>query len=72
MKGKEPEELMDKRIIKNKVAHFTIVGDELYMKMVLEGSPLTICVSNQEGRMIATSIHQGGGGTHQGARNLIR
>lgn len=55
---------MDRRVIRDKAVHFTLVGDELYRKSVLEGIPMRICVSSQEGRMIATSIHQGGGGAH--------
>lgn len=76
----ELEDPLEKRRIRNKVAHFTIVGEELYRKGLLEGSMITrrnysllrVGVSNQEGNMITRSIHQGRGGVHQGSKNLAR
>lgn len=49
-----------------------MVGKELYKKSVTKGSPLRVSVLDKEGRVIASSIHQGGGGAHQGARNVVR
>lgn len=72
LEEKEPEESFEKRRIKSKATHFMVIGEELYRKKPLEGNPLKICFSNQEGRVITKSIHQGGGGVHQGAKNMAR
>lgn len=58
MEEKSPIDLVEKRRIINKIAHVTVIGEELYNKSLQEGSPLKIYVSEEEGEMIKKSIHE--------------
>lgn len=66
-----PIDPIERRKAKSKVAHFVVIGDELYKKSLHEGSPLRICISEEEeGHSVLQSIHSGRGGAQQGSRKL--
>lgn len=41
-----------------------MVEEELYKRDLLEGAPLKACVTNEKGKTIAKSIHEGTSGAH--------
>ncbi|GAU32075.1 hypothetical protein TSUD_53430 [Trifolium subterraneum] len=65
---KLPEEKEEKVKIKKMVAHYTMVGGELYKRGF--SSPMLLCVGETESRRILNEIHNGSSGSHIGGRSL--
>lgn len=59
------------RKIKNQAINFTTIKEELVRRNIKDNTlPYMLCVSKEEGKAIAISIHNGANGAHQGGRNL--
>lgn len=71
--GKLPENPWEKSKVKNEVAYFTMIGNNLYKQDSIEGNPLKInSISTIKGKLMAMSIHEGANGAHQGSKALAK
>lgn len=70
--GKEiPEDRMELKKIRNQAAQYVMQEKDLYRRKAGTGTfLLRICVTLENGKDIAKSVHSGGGGSHQRGKRL--
>ncbi|GKU90818.1 hypothetical protein SLEP1_g4769 [Rubroshorea leprosula] len=68
--GELPEDLSAAKLIKRKVAHFTLLDNQLYKRAA--SMPLLRCLTPYEAEYAVREVHKGVCGTHIGGRTLAR
>ncbi|KAL0303750.1 UNVERIFIED_CONTAM: hypothetical protein Sradi_6243100 [Sesamum radiatum] len=65
-----PDDPIRAKRIKFKAARFTMIGDELYRRMV--DGPLLKCIDGERAQYVLREIHEGSCGNHSGGRSLAQ
>ncbi|GKV45813.1 hypothetical protein SLEP1_g52858 [Rubroshorea leprosula] len=68
--GELPEDLSAAKLIKRRVAHFTLLDSQLYKRAA--SMPLLRCLTPYEAEYAVREVHEGVCGTHIGGKTLAR
>ncbi|XP_074562949.1 uncharacterized protein LOC141819599 [Curcuma longa] len=69
-KGEVPSDPDQARLLRRRVGHFTLVGDQLYKRAF--SRPLLKCLGPEDAEYVMKEVHQGCCGNHLAGRSLAR